>query len=303
MVADVRFSRKSNNRFTIKRFLVPLLSRPRVAKTVKYSVYTALVINFGLYFLDDYMAYHSALAANAPMADVLERFSTSIDMAAWLGLVFLLELETHALPDEAFKGWLPKALRLARVICYSSIFYAAFAYTNSTLDNYKVAEIPNVDNICQLADKEIFLQTSVIDYIEITAENCATIAEGERFFKVDTDVSVIDEQTLKHIQWLGWIDVDNAIVWLIVVALIELEVWLQSNDRFSGRTLRVVRQVKTFFYLVLIGNATTWAITGYYLYTWDSFLWIFGFWAIELNLAEWERDRLLELDGQAAKPA
>jgi hypothetical protein len=38
-----------------------------------------------------------------------------------------------------------------------------------------------------------------------------------------------------------------------------------------------------------------WFFYGYALYTWDAFLWIFGFWAIELNLAEWEQERLKEL--------
>ncbi len=52
---------------------------------------------------------------------------------------------------------------------------------------------------------------------------------------------------------------------------------------------------KSLFYLVLIGVMLTWFFTGYYLYSWDAFLWIFGFWAIELNLAEWELERTGEL--------
>jgi hypothetical protein len=53
---------------------------------------------------------------------------------------------------------------------------------------------------------------------------------------------------------------------------------------------------KTLCYAILIGNGVIWFFTGYYLYTWDAFLWIFGFWAIELNLAEWEQERLEELE-------
>jgi hypothetical protein len=97
------------------------------------------------------------------------------------------------------------------------------------------------------------------------------------------------------VQWLGWIDVDNACVWLLVVFLIEIEVWLQSKDRFFSRALHVVRPLKTLGYLALIANMFVWWFTGYALYAWDAFLWLFGFWAIELNLAEWEVDRLDEL--------
>ena len=59
--------------------------------------------------------------------------------------------------------------------------------------------------------------------------------------------------------------------------------------------LKPVRLVKTFFYGVLIIDAVIWAATGYPIYAWDAFLWIFGFWAIELNLAEWEQERVEEL--------
>ena len=106
---------------------------------------------------------------------------------------------------------------------------------------------------------------------------------------------MVGASLLGHVQRQGWLDISNAFIWLIVVALIEIEVWLQAADRFGSRLLPVVRVSKSFFYLVLIFNGVTWGITGYALYAWDAFLWVFGFWAIELNLAEWEQDRLEEL--------
>ena len=71
---------------------------------------------------------------------------------------------------------------------------------------------------------------------------------------------------------------------------------MQSRDRFGSPTLNKVRVAKSFFYLILIGNMLIWLSTGYYLYAWDAFLWIFGFWAIELNLAEWELERREKLN-------
>jgi len=260
-----------------------------------------LIVNFGFYISDDYLAFKAALPANAPLADILQQFSTTIDMAAWLGLVFLFELETHALPDEAFEGWIPKALHAARLICYVSIAYAAFCYTAESLENFEVTSVDGIDNICQLADENTSLQTDVITYVEITTANCAGLSTDSEFFRISDEVSIIGSIALAHVQWMGWIDIDNAYVWIIVVFLIEIEIWLQTTDRFSSRALTVARQAKTFFYLVLIVNGFIWASTGYVLYAWDAFLWIFGFWAIELNLAEWEQDRLQELD--AARPA
>ncbi len=76
--------------------------------------------------LDDWMAYPRALADDATWSDIFEQFATTIDMAAWLGLVFLFELETHALPDEAFKGWVTKTIHSLRIISYLGIAYAAY---------------------------------------------------------------------------------------------------------------------------------------------------------------------------------
>lgn len=300
MTAAAGQTLSSTDVFSIKSILVPLLKRPRIAQLVKWVVYCSLIINFGIYLYDDWAAFHSSLPDDAPLSDVLERFTTSVDMLAWLGLVFLFELETYVLPDEAFTPRVMKAFLVARVICYVSIFLAAYGYTVETLENYEITPADGVTDLCQIADQGKFLQTDTINYVEITSENCADVATGPEFFTIANEVSLIDAPTLAHVQWQGWIDVVNAYVWLIVVALIEIEVWLQGQDRFSSRLMKPVRQIKSLGYVILSGNAALWAATGYPMYGWDAFLWIFGFWAIELNLAEWELDRVKELRAAAA---
>jgi len=280
---------------TIKRMLIPLLAHPRVAHSLKYIVYGSLVLNLALYARYDYLAMVSALPPDASLSDYLTQFATSIDMIAWIGLVFLFELETYAVPDEKFTAWLAGIIRSLRLACYVMIAYAAYGYTVEALENYDIAQIAGISSVCELAGEGVALQANVMDYVEITAENCDGLSNDDTFFRIANEVSVIGEPALGHVRWLGWIDVENALVWLIVVLLIEIEVWLQSADRFSSPVLTAVRQVKTFFYLVLIANMFIWIFTDYALYAWDAFLWIFGFWAIELNLAEWEIDRREEL--------
>lgn len=289
--------------FTIKSLLIPLLTRPRVAQFIKWSVYSALLINFGVYVYDDTLAYMAALADDASWSDIFTQFSTSIDMTGWVGLVFLFELETYALPDDAFKPRVTRALHAGRVACYLLVFYAAYGYTAEALENYDATPIADIRSPCEVADTGVSLQIDSITYVEITSLNCAGLSDQSAFYRISDEVSIIDGPTLEHVRWQGWLDIVNAYVWLIVVLLIEIEVWLQSNDRFSGRTLVVVRQAKTFFYAVLTADMIIWGLSGYALYAWDAFLWIFGFWAIELNLAEWERDRKIELAGQSGTPA
>lgn len=281
--------------FSIKSLLAPLLTHPRVTQVIKWTVYTALVINFGVYGYDDWMAFKRALAPGAPWDDVLEQFSTTIDVAAWLGLVFLFELETYALPDEAFKGWVTKSIHVVRIICYVGIAYAAYGYTAATLDYYDFFEVSGLTELCQIADQGRSLQLDTITYEPIVADNCAKVSAEPPFYQAAGELSVIDIPTLDHVIKLGWVDVVNAFVWLIVVLLIEIEVRMQAADHFASRALTSVRFLKTIFYGVLMLNGIIWIATDYPIYAWDAFLWIFGFWAIELNLAEWEREREQQL--------
>lgn len=281
--------------FTIKSLLVLLLMRPRVAQFIKWVVYLALIVNFGVYVYDDWMAYQRALAPGAPWSDIIGQFATTIDVAAWLGLVFLFELETYALPDEAFKGWVTKAMHTVRVVCYVGVAYAAYGYTVNTLDYYDYVQVDGLIGLCQIADQDRSLQLDTIAYLPITNENCASISTSALFYQKVGEMSVIDAPALDHVQKLSWVDVANAFVWLVVVLLIEIEIRMQAAGRRGSRILKPVRLLKTVLYGELIFNAVIWGLTGYPIYAWDAFLWIFGFWAIELNLAEWEQERTQEL--------
>jgi len=274
---------------------MPLLAHPKVAHTIKYIVYAGLIFNLGRFIWDDYWAMEAALPPDASLNDYLTQFATSIDMVGWVGLVFLFELETYAVPDEKWNAWLASIIRGLRVVCYVMIAQAAYGYTAESMENYDTHLVDGLTDICQVADQGESIQISTFEYVEITSANCDAISDGDTFYTLANEVSFIDEKTLAHVQWQGWIDIVNAYVWLIVVWLIEVEIFMQSRDRFSTPALDKVRVSKTLFYIVLIGNMFIWLFTGYFLYAWDAFLWIFGFWAIELNLAEWEVERKKEL--------
>jgi hypothetical protein len=266
-------------------------------------VYAGLAVNTFFYVLDDYHAMQSALPADASLGDLLTTFSTTIDMFAWLGLIALFELETYALPDEAFTRRITRLLRAGRALCYLSILYAAYGYTVEAMETHAVSLVAGIDELCQVAGQALSLQIDQIRYVEITAANCASLSADTRFYNLDGEIALVGESLLPHLRLMGWLDISNAYTWLLVVALIEVEVWLQAEDRFASTWLLVVRSVKSLAYLVLIGNGVAWAMSDYYLYAWDAFLWIFGFWAIEFNLAYWEQERMQELAETQTAPA
>ena len=91
--------------------------------------------------------------------------------------------------------------------------------------------------LCQIADQDRSLQLDIIGYLPTTAENCTSISAGAPYFQAAGEMSVIDAPTLDHATNLSWVDVANAFVWLIVVFLIEIEIRIQSADRFGSRAL------------------------------------------------------------------
>ncbi len=295
MSASAADSRQPYSPLSVKRWLYPLLGHPKAKQTLKWIVYSALVINTGMYLDDDIRAFVGAIPEDAGLLDILFQFSTTIDMLGWMALVFLFELETYALEDSAFTRKVESLIRGTRIICYLLIGFAAIGYTVEALETFDLHPV-SADSMCDLADQGVYAQISANEFPEITSGNCAAMSLDAEYFTLSDETAVVAASVVPELQFMGIIDIENAIIWILVVLLIELEVWLQSADRFGSRTLGAARQLKTFFYLILIANGVIWFFYDYYLYAWDAFLWIFGFWAIELNLAEWEQERLRELE-------
>ncbi|MDG1232907.1 MAG: hypothetical protein P8P91_11655 [Pseudomonadales bacterium] len=289
-------SESVNSRFiSIKQVLLPLLAHPRVAFSLKWFVYVWLCINFLQYLLDDILAYNASLAADASLADIILTFRTTIDTAAWLVLIVVFELETYALPDAAFTRWLDRIFIAIKGLCYTCIAYAAYGYLADTLELYDLIALGHIDDLCSLAGQGLFLQLDAADYSEISLSSCSALHAGSEFFQIRGQTSIVSASELGSIRTMGWLDFGNAIVWIVVVILIDVEVHLQNTDQFDSKRLAYARLFKMLGYGFLIGACLMWFFYGYALYTWDAFLWIFGFWAIELNLAEWEQERVKEL--------
>lgn len=93
-----------------------------------------------------------------------------------------------------------------------------------------------------------------------------------------------------------WLDFANALAWLGVVALLELEVRL---PREAVRLHRGRRAIAGVLYLALLGLLMAWAVQGAtgseplqaWLDAWDALLWLAAFVVIELNVFGYGRHR------------
>ena len=91
---------------------------------------------------------------------------------------------------------------------------------------------------------------------------------------------------------LAWSDLIEIITWLIIIALIEMVVRLQGRGITSGPLIDNAKRIKIVLYGVLFVLSAWWTWLGHWIYAWDTFVWIAGFAAIEMNVKEWREEIL-----------
>ena len=260
---------------------------------IKWTVYALLLINFGYYIWEDWMVAAHSLREGGTFLDWTTSFANSLDETAWFLLLALFELETYAIPDEAFTPALERTLHAGRIVCYVFLAHTIFAYALNVVDlERKVTVIPDVNNLCQLADKDLSF-TSTMDYTLIDGENCSELSDASEFYQMVVPSVVTDARGLTIEKELGWVDLIEAVVWLLIVLTIEIEVRLQNHDIASGPLMRATNAAKVVLYGILFLAMGYWAFRSLWIYVWDEFVWIAGFAVIEMNVSEW-RDELLE---------
>ena len=210
------------------------------AQIIKWTVYSLLLLNWGYYFIEEtYISSHT-LSQGGTFLQWTEEFATSIDELGWFGLLFMFELETYSLSDEALrKRKVVWTIHGVRLFCYIMLAHTVLARITTFQDFSAVEQATEVTNICQLADQNLSFGENY-RYTVIDSESCAEISQDNTFYYLDpTVVTDTDGYALekKHI----YVDLDDAVVWLLVVWAIELAVWLQNRE--MTKSTKMMRQV------------------------------------------------------------
>jgi len=264
---------------------------------IKWTVYILLLVNWALYFREEWINAQYTLHNGGSLLDWADAFRTSLDEAAWFGLLFLWELETYALSEEHWNRLLQRVFLLIRGACYIFLAHTVFAAGSAWMELRHAEASPEIANLCEISDQGISF-THNLDYIPIERVNCAGISPGPDFFFVD-NAAVTDRAGLAVERRSAWFDLQDAVTWLLIMFTIEVGIWLQERNITGGPVMLVTRLGKAL-YGVLFLDAAYWAWMGHWLYTWDQLLWICGFWMIEFNLKEWRAS--IDSDTQKAEP-
>lgn len=284
---------------SIAQLKTRLLTPQNIFRFFKYVIYALLTYNAFLFFQEDLAASAEIFGDTITWRNVIEAYSATFDTAAWVILLLLFELETAIIPDHLLKGGLKWVLKGLAGICYFFIVYSFYGYC------YKYGVITdlvpfNIDDVCSLIGTEFTYVFELDDYLPLDQAVC-TAMNGQQVMQISGTQIIASEPALTDAIRLAIVDIVNALTWLIIVVLLEIEVFLQLKDRLTDKMMRAAKYTKGFFYLVLFVCAAYWGVEGDFLDFWDAFLWLVAFIFIELNIFQWhseteeEREHLMKV--------
>jgi len=261
----------------------------KMQQAVKWTVYTLLIINWAFYIHEDWDRAVHTLNAGSTLFDWAREFATSIDESAWFILLFMFELETYVLEDKDWKAWVGKTVHGVRLLCFAMIIHTVYAFAVTVIDYQPTVVVENVSNLCDMANNEVSYVYN-LEYTEVTEQTCSSLSDETQFYRVGNDPVVSTIAGLNLERDLAWADLVEVVTWLLILLLIELVVRLQEHGVTGGTLISVANQLKIFLYLILFALAFYWASLAHWLYSWDTFVWIAGFAAIEMNISKWREE-------------
>jgi len=262
----------------------------RLFQLFKYAVYALLAMNVYWFWSEEVLAAAVQFPNGVELYKLIDGYAATIDTAAWVVLLLMFELETYVLEDHHYSPVVTRTLHAVRVLCYTFIVYAFYGYIVNLTFLLQASQLGGVSDLCTLVNDGWSYAVDIDEYTRITASNCTTFSNAGTFLRFDGILAVVDADGFAAITNLAWIDVINAAVWLLVVLILEIDVWLQERNRLEGAAVRISNALKVVFYGSLLFTATFWGIKGDFVDFWDAFLWLVAFVFIELNVFDWRQE-------------
>jgi hypothetical protein len=212
-------------------------------------------------------------------------------LSAWFVLLLLLELETYWLSDDALSrmGWM--FMHGVRALCILFLAHTLYAWGVNLHDIYSAIPVEGVNSLCQLVEAEKSYTNNLV-YTEITPENCSSLSSANQFYLIDppTYFIVQDAAAMVIEKQLAWADMIEAVAWVLIILIIEVIIRIQDKNISAGKALVVLLRLKTLLFIVLWTVASYWGFREHYLFVWDEFMWIAGFYVIDMNLTKWREE-------------
>ena len=251
----------------------------------KYTIYALLSLNIYLFFQEDFLASREVFGDGVSWANMVQAFSATVDTAAWVVLLLLFELETAVIPDALLKGRLKWVLTGVRTVSYAFITWALYGY----LSKYGVVadyQHFSVDDVCSLVGSDYTWVQDLDQYPPLDQASC-TALQGESLRQISGTNIIGTKEAVHAARTLTVVDIVNAANWLVIVLMLEVEVFLQLKNLLSRQLIWITKLTKGFLYSILFACAVYWGLYGDFLDFWDAALWLVAFIFIEMNIFQW----------------
>lgn len=275
----------------------PLQFFARHQQTLKWIIYTLLILNFGYYLFDDWRAAQSTLLPGASFLEITSAYATSFDELGWFFIILLLELETYWIEDETTLGPLYWLMQAVRLLCYVVICHTLYAFVVTVIDLGNATVLTDVDSFCALVGEDLYFVRNLL-YELIETGNCASLGSGGDIYRFVEEPVVSDLSGYRMELAHAWVDVIEIAGWISISILITFVMVLQNKGVYASPWIKAANGLQYVVYTIIAGTALYWGFHGYYVYTWDILLWIGGFAVIDANLADWRHELQDEVEGQ-----
>jgi len=259
-----------------------------VFRAFKYTIYFLLMINTWLFFQEDFLASQEVFSGPIGFGHLAEAFTATLDTAAWVVLLLLFELETAVISDDKLKGNLKWVLMVVRAACYTVSVWAFYGYVTKFMllsDTVPFA----IDNVCSLVGSGFTWVQDLDEYLHFDQASCQAL-QGQALMQIRGTEIIGTVDALDAARYLTVIDVINAADWLVIVVMLEVEVYMQLRNLLTDRLIKVAKIVKVVLYTTLLFCAVYWGFLGDFLDFWDAFLWLVAFIFIEMNIFQWHEE-------------
>ena len=265
-------------------------NRYTLYQVFKYALYIFLSMNVYWFFVEEFAANQLLYPDGVRIGDIMDAYVATVDTLAWVVLLLMFELETYVLEDRHFTKPVTWTLHVLRAVCYVFIVYSFWGYIGNLVSVSNVSSLPGIADLCSLVDDSWSYSHDFEEYTLLTAQNCSTFSTAGSFLVFADARAVVDAAGHAAIVRLAWVDVINAGVWLLVVLVLEFDVYLQERNRYEGLLLHASAASKFVLYSILFLAAVYWGFYGDFVDFWDAFLWLLAFFFIEMNVVEWRRE-------------
>lgn len=254
----------------------------------KLFVYGSLCFSGGQFIYEDLVAARLLLNGESSLADILNIFSVTIDTVSWLLLLVVFELETSILEDEQLQGVLKWSLNTLSALCYLVIIYAFTGYVGKLMMLAAGAET-SLPSLCQMLEQGLVVMIDMDEYEALSAQNCGALS-AEALGKIQGYPIIYQQSIYDKVLGLATVAAINSGAWILIVAVLQAEIVLQLRGQWNRHLVVLATTAKALLYGVLLLMAIYWGLEGDFVDFWDAFLWLAGFFIIELNVLNWQKE-------------